>query len=205
MGADRAAPLPTRPSTLLSRLLFVTTLLILAQLILGATMRHQHAGLAIPDFPLAYGKVWPAMDDASVARYNQQRLETVAFNPITGLQIGLQMAHRILALFILVGVAYCAATTRRHLGAGSPLSKLALSWLALILLQALLGAATILSNKAADIATLHVVAGALALALGTVVYMVCARGLVFKHAMAPAQTLPLSLFGAQQSAGPSLK
>src|SRR5438876_7041348 len=115
-------------------LLPVTTLLILAQLILGATMRHQHAGLAIPDFPLAYGKVWPAMDDASVARYNQQRLETVAFNPITGFQIGLQMTHRILAVLILAGVASCAASTRRRLGAGSPLSKLTLSWIALILL-----------------------------------------------------------------------
>ena len=39
--------------------------LIFGQLILGATMRHQHAGLAIPDFPLAYGKLWPAMDAAS--------------------------------------------------------------------------------------------------------------------------------------------
>ena len=31
-----------------------TTVLILVQLIFGATMRHQHAGLAIPDFPAAY-------------------------------------------------------------------------------------------------------------------------------------------------------
>ena len=53
-------------------------LLILAQLVLGAAMRHQHAGLAIPDFPLAYGKLWPAMDAASVAHYNQQRIEIVA-------------------------------------------------------------------------------------------------------------------------------
>ena len=36
--------------------LFAASILILIQLILGATMRHQHAGLAMPDFPLAYGK-----------------------------------------------------------------------------------------------------------------------------------------------------
>src|SRR5439155_7161239 len=36
--------------------------LLLVQLVLGAAMRHQHAGLAIPDFPLAYGKWLPAMD-----------------------------------------------------------------------------------------------------------------------------------------------
>ena len=168
-------------------------------------MRHQHAGLAIPDFPLAYGKVWPAMDDASVARYNQQRLETVAFNPITGFQIGLQMTHRILAVLILAGVASCAASTRRRLGAGSPLSKLTLSWLALILLQALLGAATILSNKAADIATAHVVAGALALALGAILCIVCSRGLVFAHEVAPAQEPTPGPFGAQPSAVAGLK
>ncbi len=37
------------------------TLLIFGQLLLGATMRHQHAGLAIPDFPLAYHKLWPPL------------------------------------------------------------------------------------------------------------------------------------------------
>src|SRR5436309_12361551 len=66
------------------------TSLILFQLILGATMRHQHAGLAIPDFPTAYGHLWPATDPASVAQYNQLRPEVSAANPITGFQIVLQ-------------------------------------------------------------------------------------------------------------------
>ena len=85
----------------LSTLYLLTTLLILAQLTLGATMRHQHAGLAIPDFPLAYGRLWPAMDADSVARYNQQRMEVVAANPITAFQIDLQMVHRLVAMAIL--------------------------------------------------------------------------------------------------------
>ena len=79
----------------LSTLFLVTTLLILGQLALGAAMRHQHAGLAIPDFPLAYGKLWPATDAGSVAHYNAQRMEITAVNPITAFQIGLQMAHRL--------------------------------------------------------------------------------------------------------------
>ena len=87
--------LPSRkPSAInyrLSTLLLLTTIMILGQLALGAAMRHQHAGLAIPDFPLAYGRLWPAMDAASVAYYNQQRMEILAFNPITAFQIGLQM------------------------------------------------------------------------------------------------------------------
>jgi cytochrome c oxidase assembly protein subunit 15 len=145
------------------------TLLILVQLILGATMRHQHAGLAIPDFPLAYGKIWPAMDSASVEFYNQKRLEATTVNPITGFQIALQMVHRLVALLILAGVAFSAWLTRRSLGARNPLSKMTLGWLGLIVGQAVLGAATIWSGKAADVATAHVLLGALSLASGTVI------------------------------------
>src|SRR5436190_2766015 len=118
------------------RPLFVgTTLLILGQLILGATMRHQHAGLAIPDFPLAYGKLWPAIDPASVEQYNRHRIEVLSANSITQLQILLQMGHRFLAGLILVGVGCCAWTTHRRQGRGSLLSNLSLSWLALVLIQ----------------------------------------------------------------------
>jgi cytochrome c oxidase assembly protein subunit 15 len=110
-------------------------------------MRHQHAGLAIPDFPLAYGKLWPAMDAGSVAHYNAQRIEVVAANPITGFQIALQMIHRLLAVAILGAVAYAAWFTWRALGGKNYLSRMALAWLGLILGQVLLGAATIWSVR----------------------------------------------------------
>src|SRR5262249_49617814 len=135
-------------------------------LILGATMRHQHAGLAIPDFPLAYGKIWPAMDADSVAHYNQQRLEVLAAKPITAFQIGLQMVHRIVAVAILLLVAAVAWLAHRRLAAGSPLRALGWTWLGLILTQGGLGAATIWTNKAADVATAHVLVGALSLVTG---------------------------------------
>jgi cytochrome c oxidase assembly protein subunit 15 len=153
------------------------TLLILGQLILGATMRHQHAGLAIPDFPLAYGKIWPAMDSASVEHYNQTRLEATAVNPITGAQIVLQMAHRAVAVLILAGVAVSAWLTRKNFGSKNPLSKMTLGWLVLILGQAVLGAATIWSGKAADVATAHVLLGALSLASGTVITLTAWKSL----------------------------
>src|SRR5262249_50394048 len=86
---------------------FVTTL-IMTQLILGASMRHQHAGLAIPDFPSAYGKWWPATDAESIARYNRDRVEVTALNPITAAQVTLQMTHRAMALCVLVSVAWLA-------------------------------------------------------------------------------------------------
>jgi cytochrome c oxidase assembly protein subunit 15 len=149
--------------------------LILFQLILGATMRHQHAGLAISDFPAAYGRFWPAMDPASVARYNQARGEVVATNPITAFQIGLQMAHRMTAFAILVSVAWVAGTTRRRLGGNSILSRVSLGWFGLVLFQAGLGAATIWTNKAADIATAHVAGGALSLVTGVLLALVTTR------------------------------
>jgi heme a synthase len=152
----------------LSLLLRAATLLIFCQLILGAAMRHQHAGLAIPDFPMAYGHLWPATDADSVARYNQQRLEITAVNPITRVQILLQMTHRLMAIVILGVVAASAWLARRRLGPGHYISRLAPVWLGMIVMQALLGAATIWSDKAADVATAHVLIGALSLALGAI-------------------------------------
>jgi cytochrome c oxidase assembly protein subunit 15 len=157
------------------RRVFFATLLIFGQLMLGAAMRHQHAGLAIPDFPLAYGKLWPATDAESLARYNQRRVETSAANPITAWQIVLQMSHRIAAMVVLGAVASCAWLARGRFGACHLLSRLSLGWLALILAQVVLGAVTIWSNKAADIATLHVIAGAVSLVAGAMLCLVLGR------------------------------
>src|SRR5882724_5465134 len=49
------------------------TVMVYAQLIVGATMRHYQAGLAVPDLPLAYGKLIPRTDAASLDLYNQHR------------------------------------------------------------------------------------------------------------------------------------
>jgi len=168
-----------------------TTVLILLQLILGAAMRHQHAGLAIADFPLAYGALWPEMSAEAVARYNAQRMEITAANAITAVQIGLQMAHRVMALVILVSVAALAWKARRWSSGFNArvdkrdaeariiasLSRLASFWLVLILVQAGLGAWTIWSNKAADVATAHVLVGALSLVTGALWCIIAFRRL----------------------------
>jgi cytochrome c oxidase assembly protein subunit 15 len=168
------------------------TVLIFAQLVLGATMRHQHAGLAIPDFPLAYGRVWPATDRDSVAAYNSRRIEVTAANPITAGQIHLQMAHRILALGIAVVVAGCAYSMRRRMGSKHALARLGLVWVIMILSQILLGAATIWSDKAADVATAHVTLGALTLALGAMLSMVSSRDLL-SHKFAARTIVPVDI------------
>lgn len=174
-GSSQAAAGERPLSPLTGWLCLASTALILLQLILGATMRHQHAGLAIPDFPLAYGKVWPAIDSQSIAHYNQQRVEVLDANAITAFQIVLQMLHRLAAVGIFAGVLSCVWFCRKQFGGQHSLCRLALVWLGLVLVQVLLGAATIWSNKAADIATAHVLVGALLLALGSILSILIAR------------------------------
>ncbi|HEU6447009.1 MAG TPA: COX15/CtaA family protein [Verrucomicrobiae bacterium] len=137
--------------------------LIFLQLILGATMRGQHAGLAIPDFPAAYGQIWPDTSADAMAHYNAESKNPVT---ITAFQIILQMVHRTVALAIFIFVAAVVILAWRKLGKSDSLTKLAMFWLALIFAQIGLGAWTILSNKAADIATTHVLVGALSLMTG---------------------------------------
>ena len=179
-----------RPTeTSLRTLVLFTTILIFCQLIIGATMRQQHAGLAIPDFPLAYGKIWPATSAAAVQSYNEHRMNVLAENPITAFQIILQMLHRLVALAIFILAAACAWQARRRLGKKDSLAKLALFWLTLILAQILLGAATIWSNKAADVATAHVLGGALSLVTGALWYIIAFRRSAALPEIAPVKPI----------------
>jgi cytochrome c oxidase assembly protein subunit 15 len=176
-------------------LVLVTTVLIFLQLIIAATMRHQHAGLAISDFPLAHGKIWPATDPAAVASYNAHRVSVTEEAPITAFQIELQMVHRVVALAITLLIAACAWQSWRRLGGNDPLAKLALFWLVLILAQVTLGAATIWTNKAADVATAHVMVGALSLVTGA---LWCLIGFG-RSSSSPADPPLLGVFGVQTS------
>lgn len=148
------------------------TALILGQLALGATMRHQHAGLAIPDFPLAYGRIWPRTDPAFLAAVNARSQEPSEAAPVTPFRIYLHMAHRIVAVMIFIGAAAIAFAARRAQALPKALLRLTTGWFGLICLQVLLGIYTVLSNKAADIATAHVIVGALSLLTGTFVCLI---------------------------------
>jgi cytochrome c oxidase assembly protein subunit 15 len=150
--------------------LLASTVLIALQLILGATMRHQHAGLAVPDFPLAYGKVWPPTDAAFLEEANRKRHDHRDFHPITAAHVYVHMTHRITAVTILLLVGACALLSAKGQGAHR-LATLTRIWFGLILFQGLLGAYTVWSNKAADIATAHVAFGALSLVFGGLLYL----------------------------------
>src|SRR4051812_42942753 len=59
---------------MLRRVAAATTALIYTQVILGATMRHNGAGLAIPDFPLAFGRLVPHVWNVGVALHFAHRV-----------------------------------------------------------------------------------------------------------------------------------
>lgn len=152
----------------------LATCLVFLQLVLGASMRHQHAGLAIYDFPKAYGHWWPATDAESLFRYNQVRPDE---NTVTAGQIYLQMFHRIGALATLITVTVCGYAGWKAFSDFVLLRRACLAWIFVLAIQAALGIATVVYNKPADVATGHVAVGAVSLACGTILSL-CARRLV---------------------------
>ncbi len=153
-----------RGAASLSRVFAAIAALIFIQLALGATMRHAHAGLAIRDFPTAYGRVLPPLDAASLARINDERTEHLGMPATSAAQIVLQMLHRAGAVLIAAAVIAAAGSVwrrREELPAG--LQAAGLSGPVLIALQITAGIYTIWTNKAADVATTHVALGALSL------------------------------------------
>ena len=185
-------------------LAFLTTAAIYFQLGLGATMRHQHRDLAILDFPTANGAWIPDTSADKLAKINTWR-DTRALSDVTAFQIWLQMAHRFGALLALIGVLAffirvraveaapvgqvgaidpiargpaAAGVNRRYPAvADGPrlLKRLSFWWLILLFVQLTLGAWTIWSNKAADIATAHVAVGAIMLSFGVIISAICWR------------------------------
>ena len=152
------------PDLGLRNLVVSATVLIFVQLGIGATMRHEHAGLSIPDFPLAYGKILPDTSAAAIASINEARVADDKV-PTNALHIWIQMAHRAVAIVIFLAVAAVAWRAFANPIARSARFWAAI-WLVMITAQVALGAWTIWSNKAADVATAHMALGALSLIVG---------------------------------------
>jgi heme a synthase len=162
----------TKNARLLARLSMTTSLIIYGQLALGATMRHEHRDLSILDFPLAYGKVIPDVSAEKLAAINAWR-DADALSDVTAFQIWLQMAHRLVAVVIAVGVVAFWFRVRRGAPASIALKRLSSFLVFLLVCQITLGAWTIWSNKAADIATAHVAVGATIFGFGIAITAIC--------------------------------
>jgi cytochrome c oxidase assembly protein subunit 15 len=181
--ARAGATLPRRSLAVFG---IVITGIIYGQLGLGATMRHQHRDLAIMDFPLAYGQIIPATDPATIGRINRGR-DAQALSDVSAGQIWLQMAHRFGAAVIGLAIVLFWFLVRRESRNTPLLRGLSSLWLGLVIAQIALGAWTIWSNKAADIATVHVAVGAVTFAVGILVSAVLLRLRRGNEAMRPAR------------------
>ena len=158
----------------IGRIAVFTVIAVYIQLALGATMRHQHRDLSILDFPTANGQWIPDTSSVAIARINAWR-DTQGLSDVSAFQIWLQMVHRIGALIIAVGAVALWSVVRKSKSRFPLLPALSNVLLGLVLCQILLGAWTIWSNKAADVATTHVAFGAAIFSLAIAFCTICYR------------------------------
>ncbi len=166
---------------------------IYVQLALGATMRHQHRDLAILDFPTVNGAWIPDTSATALAKINVWR-DARGLSDVTAFQIWLQMAHRFLAFVIAIAVIAFCLRVWRDAPRFAALKRLSIFWVALVACQIALGAWTIWSNKAADVATAHVALGAVMLSFGVSISSLCWRVTAVSRRGAPGgRALPISV------------
>jgi cytochrome c oxidase assembly protein subunit 15 len=138
---DPGSRTPARDATL-ERIAIVTTAAIYTQIVIGATMRHTGAGLAIPDFPLSFGHLIPPHWDSKIA---------------------IHFAHRAGAAMVAILIAATTSHVLFHHRRHGELRRPAILLAVLLLMQIALGALTVVSQKQFMINSLHVVNGALVL------------------------------------------
>jgi cytochrome c oxidase assembly protein subunit 15 len=172
-----AQPLSDRSNS--GRRLIVTAVACLfavyLQLVIGAVMRHEKAGLAIPDLPLAYGEVLPPTTAAGLDAINQQRAWTWQMDPVSLSQVWMHFAHRIGAIIVTIATITLATMALRDRNRRQGLTAPSLTLIALLLTQLSLGVLTVLLRKPADIASAHVAVGALVLVTTVLIAMRAAR------------------------------
>ncbi len=136
-GPAGAGLRPTAPRAIL----WLTTVAVYLQILLGAAVRHTGAGLVCTDLPYCRGAWWPT-----------------GVHPM----VHLHMAHRAFALVVLALVAWSSVRIARE--ARGSVRLLALLSPALVAVQIGLGVASILTFKAIVPLTAHLLVGALLLA-----------------------------------------
>jgi len=127
---------------ILRRVALTTTALIYCQILLGATMRHVGAGLAIPDFPFAFGHLVPPQWSGAIA---------------------LHFGHRVGALLVTTAIVATSAHVWYHHGRRRELARPTTLLVLFVAVQITLGAFVVWSGLQPAINTAHVVNGALVL------------------------------------------
>jgi heme a synthase len=169
---------PGVDDVMLRGLATAATALIFSQILIGATMRHTGAGLAIPDFPWMFGHIVPDHWSAKIA---------------------VHFAHRVGALVVTVGVLAASADVWSRHRDRPELTRPATLILVLVAVQVTLGALTVLTARNVWINSFHVVCGALVLTTSLVLTLRSWR-VRFAAEPMPAGAEPARPRGAASSA-----
>ena len=167
---------PAPDDRILRRVATVTLAIVYVQIVVGATMRHTGAGLAIPDFPWMFGHLIPDHWDPKIAIHFAHRVGAVC-----------------VTLMLLATTGHVFAHHRRR----PELLRPSVLLLGLVSVQITLGALTVLSHKEYVINSFHVVTGACVL-VTTLVLTLRAHRARFGDAFVKAD----STAGARQAARP---
>ena len=153
--------------------------LVFLQIFVGAVMRHTGAGLAIPDFPLVFGRLVPPAFDFPIA---------------------VHYAHRLGAGVVTIAVVLVIARALALGPGGGRLRALAVGLGGLVVIQISLGAAVVLTGKSVAPNTAHVATGASVLATTLLLTLTSWRVARESSAVRSSERLPSPPAAAQPDA-----
>jgi cytochrome c oxidase assembly protein subunit 15 len=155
-------------------LAYVMLATLVIQLSLGSIMRHYKAGLAIPDFPAAYGQIVPPLTNEGIRHAmdtnagGEQNLEGY-YSPF---KVSVHYAHRIWAISVVVSIfATLSALGSRGYLQNPLMLRPTLIVAGLLVVQIFLGASVIWSGRHPEVATAHQATGAAILGIAVFITM----------------------------------
>ncbi len=153
----------------LQKTMLITVIAAFLQVLMGALVRHTYSGMAIQDFPLAFGQVFP---------------------PLPTFGIAIHYFHRVGALIVSILIFVQGVRILRHSNELSMLRLPAILLMLLVLVQITLGAFVIWTQEHVVINTLHVGGGTAVLATAFATYFLSTRFYSFASQQGSVTAMP---------------
>ena len=170
---------PDRPIKILKVVSLVTVICVFLLIILGSVVRVTDSGLGCPDWPLCYGKIFPPLEMTAIIEYAHRFVASVIVGPL------------IILTAVLTWISF-----RKQLWLVVP----ATISIFLLVIQALLGAVTVIRELPGEIVASHLAVSQLLLATLILVTVVAYVGPLSRSrvngANPPSDRLPLLLLCA---------
>lgn len=144
------------------------TALVWIQLVVAAIMRHTDSGIAVLDFPTMGGAVIPSFGATMLEAVNALRRE-VNLYPVSMFQVSIHLLHRLFAFvicFYALYIVFRVASRKRSRSKKVVLTARAV--LALVVIQFILGLASLWTLTSPVLTSIHVLGGAILLGASVV-------------------------------------